>query len=738
MFSSDKPINSNKEDELNRTTFSKMLAKAILCYKKEDTLVLGLCGSWGSGKSSIINLVLEDIDNRNKTDKESNPIIIKFNPWNYSDSNQLINQFFQTVSSELKKQDKGEKLSKVGEALDNYSSLINYTQFIPVVGPYLKLVEPAVKSVGKQLSKERSLEVQKKAVIDALKNQSRKILIIIDDIDRINNLQIRAIFQLVNTVANFPNVVYLLSFDREIVARALTEEQKCDGEKYLEKIIQVPIDIPKINKNSILGMFYEKYTDIIKMDFLHPEFDKKHWDIVFKECICPFLDNIRDLKRILNVFEFKYDLMKGEINAVDLLAITVLEIYAKEIYEWIRYNISRDTYNILGAGDTYNSISAGEIKENIQRYNEQFKSVYPDNPQLMERIIKALFPKVAGETNSILNRRESEIELIKQKRVAASTKVNYYFNLSLEEVSIRQSEIEDSLFKYEDEQLFDFLKDVLKREALYDYLNEVLARKERISKGRRPIIINGIIKLFGIDISDRRQLRSITMSKIRAKEVIKQLMFFEDENKNLEVISNSLAYLNKNNIFILIKIYDDLKDYFNEDNLLMDSKEQIIKKEDLPVVEKIVLNAIDKLNDQIFESDCYNDIIRIWNSLDHDNMEISLREILKNDISVPKFLSIYVGHWSSSSFEQNDEKGWLFEQRDYEKYISSKEAYKAILRLKNNGFVGLKGEIKKIAIAFTLWFERDKSIETDHINDISEKDVLHRLNEWEINEILQE
>lgn len=738
MFLSDKPINSNKEDELNRTTFSKMLAEAILCYKKEDTLVLGLCGSWGSGKSSIINLVLEDIDNRNETDIESNPIIIKFNPWNYSDSNQLINQFFQTILYELEIQDKNKTLSKVGEALDNYSSLIAYTQFIPVVGPYLKLIEPVVKSAGKQISKERSLETQKKAVIDALKKQSRKILIIIDDIDRLNNSQIRAIFQLVNVVANFPNVLYLLSFDREIVARALTDEQKCDGEDYLEKIIQVPIDIPKINNNSIFGMFYEKYTDIIKEDFFKPEFDKRYLDIIFKECIHPFLKNIRDLKRILNVFEFKYNLMKVETNPVDLLAITVLEIYAKEIYEWIRYNISRDTYNILGAADSYNSILVEEIKDSIKHYNEKFKSLYPDNPQLMERIIKALFPKTAGETNPILNRRESEIDLIKQKRIAAHSKVNYYFNLSLEEVSIRQSEIEDSLFKYEDEQLFDFLKDVLKREALYDYLNEVLARKERISKGRRPIVINGIIKLFGINISDRRQLRSITMSKISAVEVIKQLMFFEDKNKNLEIISNSLVYLNKNNIFILIKIYDDLKDYYNEDNLLMDSKEQIIKKEDLPEVEKIVLNAIDKLNGQIFESDCYNDIIRIWNSLDHDNMEISLKEILKNDINVPKFLSIYVGHWSSSSIDQNDEKGWSFNQLYYKKYISNEEAYEAILRLKNNGFIGLKDEIKKISIAFTLWFERDKSIEIDHINDISEKDVLHRLNEWEINEILQD
>lgn len=57
--------------------------------------------------------------------------------------------------------------------------------------------------------------------------------------DRLTNIQIRETFQLVNTSSHFPNLIYILSMDREVVARALTEVQNIDGNEYLEKIVQI-------------------------------------------------------------------------------------------------------------------------------------------------------------------------------------------------------------------------------------------------------------------------------------------------------------------------------------------------------------------------------------------------------------------------------------------------------------------------------------------------------------------
>lgn len=102
LFNTDKPINDIKSDLLNRASFAKQLASAILSYTNTDNFTISICGKWGSGKTSILNLMEENIINLTSDLEDSKkPIIIHFNPWNYSDQNQLIIQFFATICEEL-------------------------------------------------------------------------------------------------------------------------------------------------------------------------------------------------------------------------------------------------------------------------------------------------------------------------------------------------------------------------------------------------------------------------------------------------------------------------------------------------------------------------------------------------------------------------------------------------------------------------------------------------------------
>ena len=215
MYSSDKPIQSIEADALGRTTFSRQLAHAILSYKETDNLTIGLCGKWGSGKTSIINMAVETIHEETRelpTDEQM--IIVHFDPWNYSDRNQLIGQFFSAISSELQISGRSEKLKEAGKAIERYSGVFEWASYIPVVGQYLSPLATLVGDVGGQLqdiaSKKEDLAKQKKIVIETLLEQPQKVLVIIDDIDRLNNEQIRLIFQLVNSVAGFPNIINLL------------------------------------------------------------------------------------------------------------------------------------------------------------------------------------------------------------------------------------------------------------------------------------------------------------------------------------------------------------------------------------------------------------------------------------------------------------------------------------------------------------------------------------------------
>jgi len=91
MLNLDSPIQKVEDDKLNRGRFTEELTQAIL---NNPCFVFGLYGKWGSGKTSIINLAIEQID---KLNIEQRPIIMKFNPWLCADQNQLVSQFFKQL-----------------------------------------------------------------------------------------------------------------------------------------------------------------------------------------------------------------------------------------------------------------------------------------------------------------------------------------------------------------------------------------------------------------------------------------------------------------------------------------------------------------------------------------------------------------------------------------------------------------------------------------------------------------
>jgi predicted KAP-like P-loop ATPase len=144
MFRFDQPINSYKEDLLGRHSFGKALAKAILSYNLDDSLSVGLYGEWGSGKTSLINMILEEVKS---ISSNKDPFIINFNPWNFSDQNQLIQQFFNELSLVLCRDDSADRHVKIGRTIQKYSKFFEPFSYVPalsIIGETAK----AVKGVG--------------------------------------------------------------------------------------------------------------------------------------------------------------------------------------------------------------------------------------------------------------------------------------------------------------------------------------------------------------------------------------------------------------------------------------------------------------------------------------------------------------------------------------------------------------------------------------------------------------
>ena len=100
MYSSDRPITNYNDDLLGRADFAKQLGKAVFEYPCSDGLVIGLYGKWGSGKTSVVNMAIQEIESQSKG-SDSAPYIFKFAPWNYSDKDNLISQFFNCLKNRV-------------------------------------------------------------------------------------------------------------------------------------------------------------------------------------------------------------------------------------------------------------------------------------------------------------------------------------------------------------------------------------------------------------------------------------------------------------------------------------------------------------------------------------------------------------------------------------------------------------------------------------------------------------
>ena len=159
----------------------------------------------------------------------------------------------------------------------------------------------------------------------------------LDDIDHLSNEQIRYVFQLITSVARFPNTIYLLVFDKEIVVEALKDVQSGNGQDYLEKVIQMPIQIPDIQRSDLRNILFDR-LDRIKADFKELGFDQNHWQQLFSSCVNPFTKHLRDINRLCNALRFKLTGISSEVDFTDMLAISVLEIHHPLVYEWVKNN----------------------------------------------------------------------------------------------------------------------------------------------------------------------------------------------------------------------------------------------------------------------------------------------------------------------------------------------------------------------------------------------------------------
>ncbi len=423
QYLSDQPVsNPNTEDKLGYSSFSQAIANAIIAIPPGKGAVVAINGQWGSGKTSAINFIKYFLGKISENDR---PIPVDFNPWWLSGEEQLLRGFFDALKSAF---GKGKGFDDVVDIMSIFCVGISK---VPGVG--------GLEEVGGLLKKftdsGKSLQNLKAEIEDKLLSIGKKIVVFVDDVDRLTPQETLQVFKVIKAIGDFKNVIYVLSFDRAIVLKSLSDIHKEFGENYLEKIVQMQFELPIPDSDGLLEMLFPELNRILG-NTPQEKFDSRRWQNSFYY-LSSLIKTPRDIKRLCNALSVTYPIVAGEVNSVDFFVLEFLKIFRPLLYGIIRDNLKE----FVGT-----AVSNRYVGEDWKKFHENWfnQLTYSDKSNLVE-VVKEIFPKASAVWGTTYYNSLNEWAI--ESRVCHPDKAEIYFRLAINQERISNKEWDDLLQK---------------------------------------------------------------------------------------------------------------------------------------------------------------------------------------------------------------------------------------------------------------------------------------------------
>lgn len=388
VYSSDQPINTRNEDRFNRWAFAERVADTLAGRSDAASIVIGLYGLWGDGKTSTLRLMEVALQNY------AHVVVVRFNPWHFQSEEHLLKGFFATLAQVLGKSLPTMK-EKIGKLFKDYGSLLSLASIS--IGNIVQ-VSPgeATKGLGEALSAVE-LDTLRSRIEGILADSGKRVVVLIDDIDRLDRAETQAIFKLVKLSASFNHMSYVLAFDDEIVAAAIGEKYGHGsleaGRAFLEKIIQVPLHLPPPDEIALRQMTFEGVDAALTQSGI--TLSQENIDAFvrhFVDGLEPQLHTPRHAKLYANALTFALPLLKGEAHPVDLMLVEGIRIFYPRLYAAIRDN---PEYFLNPGGDRHQHEVQRQRAAAIIDVALEGLGVL-DKEQIRARLLEVLFPRLSS------------------------------------------------------------------------------------------------------------------------------------------------------------------------------------------------------------------------------------------------------------------------------------------------------------------------------------------------------
>ena len=722
MLREDRPIQDAKDDLLARSGFVDKFSKALLEYDSKEPLVIGVNGSWGSGKTSLVNLIVDKTE-KIYEEQGKNVSVLTFEPWHYSDVTQLIEQYFtQLADIFANKQDDafrilGDLLERYGRGLSSVLSsagLGKMVEILPEIGAEVK---------GKSIYGNGNLSSQRKDIINKLAEYPGRLIVVIDDIDRLPFDQIREIFRLVAAVANFPNTIFILSFDMGIVGKALDEEQG-NGDQYIEKIVQVPIEIPPVTRKQISELFENVFSKYLN-SYSAMVWQRDYWSRVVGY-ILGMMTNIRDIIRLSNTVDLKLSMVGDEVNFADMLLLTSIEIKCHKLYKWIFSNKDRLTGDIDFTLRNYGKKSEEEKSEFI---NDIESLELQMETNLVASILSSMFPRVASFMNHGWGMQEDAASLIRNQRIASPNKFDRYFVMSIEESQINRRDLNQALEVHNVEDLILYIKECLDNNQEYELFEELRALSTNLDDGQTINLVQTLIETYAY--IDSSNANSILSSKSRAEYLILDLIERirqNDEKIIYEIIEKKLSIAKVEDLEIIAKLlHHEALAYGVISTPEKEHYRRFITEEEFKMLSAQYIKRALALDNEksLLDLDSSNYTLKLIGWLSPEKYRQYLDAKFTNDINVLKYVIHNIGVGSTTTRSKTWTTYSLNGELEKEEYIKHNHVDMIIKECEKNGSLTQFGPEQMIKLAaFTLRNNSEYDI------SISEKRCLEVVEKW--------
>lgn len=484
-YFNDSPIETADDDRYGMTGFAESIAKSITRMHKPVGTTLALNGPWGSGKSSVVNLIRSALAKAG----DDELVVSDFKCWWYRGEEALALAFLQSLHGTLRTS----LGDKVKDLIPNITQRL--LQAGPTIGaavtlasgaPLTALFTGGSKFVSTFFPRGDTLEKTFRKLAKILADEDRRFLVVIDDIDRLSPDEAIAIFRLVKSVGQLPNVMYLLVFDRDLAENAVQERFPSEGPHFLEKIVQAGFEVPTPLQTDL----NEAALNAIQEICGDPEDDRVVRIMnLFYDIVVPYMTTPRHVARYQNAISVTWPAVAGEVSLADFIALEALRLYEPSLFQAIRSGKEA----VCGVSNQYSG---------NQSHDDRLKPFLADLPssrhELAKIALQRLFPRLVNMSygGDWIAHWDAE------RRVCIEAHFDTYFRLTLSDDTLPTTIIEEMVSRADDA---DFIKSTMRTAAKTTrrngksmvpvYLDELNTHATRIDRGKVAAFLGALFEI---------------------------------------------------------------------------------------------------------------------------------------------------------------------------------------------------------------------------------------------------